>query len=43
MTQMKKLFLNHNKITDNGIKDIHQLTQLICLDLRCNMITDQGL
>jgi len=43
MTQIKKLFLNHNLITDNGLINISNLKLLKCLDLRCNKISDHGL
>lgn len=43
MGQVRKLFLNHNLITDAGMTDIRNLKFLKCLDIRCNRITDQSL
>jgi len=43
MPQMRKLFLNHNQITDSGLSEIWNLKNLRCLDLRCNRLTDKGL
>lgn len=40
---LRKLFLNNNKITATGIKNIHKLTNLRCLDLRVNEIRDAGI
>jgi hypothetical protein len=43
LVNLKKLFLNHNKITDEGLKNIQELKFMKWLDLRCNKITNTGL
>jgi Leucine-rich repeat (LRR) protein len=43
LINLKKLFLNHNQITDEGLKNIQKLKFMKWLDLRCNKITDVGL
>jgi Leucine-rich repeat (LRR) protein len=41
--ELKKLFINHNQITDDGLSSIVKLKSLRCLDLRCNKITSESL
>jgi len=41
--ELKKLFINHNQITDDGLSSIVKLKSLKCLDLRCNKITSESL
>ena len=40
MANLRKLFLNHNEIDGDGLKDIGRLKELRVLDLRCNKIGD---
>jgi hypothetical protein len=42
LKNLRKLFINNNRITHEGIKDIGKLTNLRCLDLRVNEIGDEG-
>jgi Leucine-rich repeat (LRR) protein len=41
--ELRKLFINHNQITDDGVASIPKLKNLRCLDLRCNKISSQSL
>lgn len=43
MPHLKKLFLNHNKITDGGVAEIQKLKDMRCLDMRCNLLTSASL
>ena len=42
LTKLRKLFINNNQITHQGVKQIGKLTNLRCLDLRSNQIGDEG-
>ncbi len=41
--ELQKLFINHNKINDDGVSTIVRLKHLKCLDIRCNKITSESL
>lgn len=43
LLNLRKLFMNNNGISDEGMGGIEKLKNLRCLDLRSNMITDKGL
>jgi hypothetical protein len=41
--ELRKLFINHNQISDDGLGTLPKLKLLLCLDLRCNRITSNAL
>lgn len=41
--ELRKLFINHNQISDDGLGTLPKLRLLRCLDLRCNRITSDAL
>lgn len=41
--ELRKLFINHNQISDEGVVSIVKLKRLRCLDIRCNKITSEAL
>ncbi len=43
LVHLRKLFINNNNITDEGIASIYKLANLRCLDLRVNHIGDRGM
>ena len=40
---LRKLFINHNEVNDDGVSAIGKLKRLTCLDIRCNKITSESL
>lgn len=38
-SELRKLFINHNQISDEGTINLPKLKKLKCLDIRCNKIT----
>ena len=40
---LRKLFINHNTINDDGVENIGKLKKLVCLDIRCNKISSKAL